>query len=408
MSIFHEKYVSLPTLYKKNVSGNIQIWNIEVYLLNNLGKEQKIKKEYLGDLPNGWKALIITRWGIQGGKIQETIEEISQGKNLGKSNETNAFSQAISEAKSTWTKKQERNNYTPIEEQVERAIISPMLLKKFEDAKKYIKYPALISPKFDGSRMIAHYSPKEKRFILLSRTGNEFVHLNHIREDLKKITFLVKNPNWWFDGEVYSPDITFEEIQSICRKSLDLATTDIKNQNKIKYYVFDLFDQKDPSIPYRERLTILIDLFKKHKKELSHLVLVPQKVVYNEKQTMDFHKKMVAQNEEGSVIRNLDAPYELGKRSAHVQKIKDFITEEYPIIGFKEGKGKNKGTVIFRVRTKEGKPFDVVPEGSYEQRKVWFKEGNKLIGKMLTVKYKELTAQGIPRFPIGIAIRDYE
>ena len=37
-----------------------------------------------------------------------------------------------------------------------------------------------------------------------------------------------------------------------------------------------------------------------------------------------------------------------------------------------------------------------------------FEKGKSYIGKMLTVKYQELTDDGKPRFPVGINIRDYE
>jgi len=37
-----------------------------------------------------------------------------------------------------------------------------------------------------------------------------------------------------------------------------------------------------------------------------------------------------------------------------------------------------------------------------------FEEGNNYIGKQLTVRAQELTNEGIPRFPVGISIRDYE
>ena len=37
-----------------------------------------------------------------------------------------------------------------------------------------------------------------------------------------------------------------------------------------------------------------------------------------------------------------------------------------------------------------------------------FKNGDKYMGKMLTVKYQNLTDLGVPRFPVGIAFRDYE
>jgi DNA ligase-1 len=32
----------------------------------------------------------------------------------------------------------------------------------------------------------------------------------------------------------------------------------------------------------------------------------------------------------------------------------------------------------------------------------------ELIGKRLTVRYQELTDGGVPRFPVGVAVRDYE
>ena len=41
-------------------------------------------------------------------------------------------------------------------------------------------------------------------------------------------------------------------------------------------------------------------------------------------------------------------------------------------------------------------------------RKALFKYGRDYIGEMLTVRYQELTDDGVPRFPVGIAIRDYE
>ena len=36
------------------------------------------------------------------------------------------------------------------------------------------------------------------------------------------------------------------------------------------------------------------------------------------------------------------------------------------------------------------------------------RHGAEYVGKKLTVRYQELTDDGIPRFPVGIAIRDYE
>jgi DNA ligase-1 len=37
-----------------------------------------------------------------------------------------------------------------------------------------------------------------------------------------------------------------------------------------------------------------------------------------------------------------------------------------------------------------------------------YKRGDSLIGKYLTVTYQELSEYGVPRFPVGKTIRDYE
>ena len=58
--------------------------------------------------------------------------------------------------------------------------------------------------------------------------------------------------------------------------------------------------------------------------------------------------------------------------------------------------------------TKAGKEFSCRPRGTHESRAELFKHGKEYVGKMLTVRFQELTADGIPRFPVGIAIRDYE
>ena len=44
----------------------------------------------------------------------------------------------------------------------------------------------------------------------------------------------------------------------------------------------------------------------------------------------------------------------------------------------------------------------------YEIQNLKYKDHEKYIGKMLTVRFQNLTALGVPRFPVGVVIRDYE
>ena len=40
----------------------------------------------------------------------------------------------------------------------------------------------------------------------------------------------------------------------------------------------------------------------------------------------------------------------------------------------------------------------------HKKKENFSKNGDECIGKMLTVRYQELTDDGVPRFPVGIAI----
>ena len=108
------------------------------------------------------------------------------------------------------------------------------------------------------------------------------------------------------------------------------------------------------------------------------------------------------------MVRNLTGAYAIGKRSANLQKVKTFLDGEYPIVGFTQGTGGETGCVIWECQTPDGQTFRVRPRGTQEDRKVLFQNGSDYIGQQLTVRYQELTDDGVPRFPVGIAIRDYE
>ena len=108
------------------------------------------------------------------------------------------------------------------------------------------------------------------------------------------------------------------------------------------------------------------------------------------------------------MVRNLTGAYAIGKRSANLQKVKTFLDGEYPIIGFTDGTGGETGCVIWECSTPDRRTFRVRPRGTQEDRKVLFRNGSNYIGQQLTVRYQELTDDGVPRFPVGIAIRNYE
>ena len=108
------------------------------------------------------------------------------------------------------------------------------------------------------------------------------------------------------------------------------------------------------------------------------------------------------------MLRNRAAKYRVGVRSVDLQKYKEFEDAEYPVVAFKEGDGLEKGCVVWVCETAKGQQFAVRPRGTHEERAALYKVAGNYVGKPLCVRYQELTTDGIPRFPVGIAFRDYE
>jgi DNA ligase-1 len=134
--------------------------------------------------------------------------------------------------------------------------------------------------------------------------------------------------------------------------------------------------------------------------------------VLKEDQLETIHDLFVEEGYEGLMLRNIDAPYEFS-RSWNLVKYKVMKDDEFKIVDAVKGlKGKSKGAIIWICETPKGDRFNVVPNGTMASRKIlwdeWKADPKEFIGKELTVQYQELSPKGIPRFPKGLGIRDYE
>ena len=109
---FLDKRIDLPILYKKK-DERYQFWETYIQLYNQNNNVIKIKKEYLEKrLPKEYYTIVFSRYGLVDGKDQLTEVEIKQGKNIGRSNETNVLSQGILEMTSKWNKRIDKDQYS--------------------------------------------------------------------------------------------------------------------------------------------------------------------------------------------------------------------------------------------------------------------------------------------------------
>jgi len=361
----------METLYSRDKSGKIRFWNISV-----------------DNDPSG--VFITRRYGQNGGKATVTSTEITSGKNIGRSNETTKLEQANLEAMSLWKKQIEAGFTVDQESNQVVTTILPMLANKWDVKAHNISEPFFVQPKLDGVRMII--GRHQGTLKTLSRTGKVF-KMPHIEEVIGPLL----HEGQFLDGELFSSELTFQEITGVCGAKKNTS----QHLDKIKFHVFDYFDLNFPNQTFQKRSIEL------HTRFADVCVLVATFILFKKNEVQMWHDRFVSQGHEGIMIRDSQGKYTLNQRSNHLLKLKAFQTEEYTIIGASEGKGSDAGTVIWVCAGPKGS-FSVRPKGTRDERTLWFQNYEKYLGKKLTVQFQNLTDGGIPRFPVGLTIRDYE
>ena len=76
-------------------------------------------------------------------------------------------------------------------------------------------------------------------------------------------------------------------------------------------------------------------------------------------------------------------------------------------MGCEEGTAKDSGTGIFVCECENG-TFNVRPTGTLATRKEYWENRSSYMNKLLTVKHQSVSTDGIPRFPVGLTVRNYE
>ena len=411
----------LPILYGVEKNGKIKTWSANIYLK---GVNKKSGHAYA-----------TIEHGQQDGKKQLTVRDYTEGKNIGKKNETTPVDQCIAETRKKWLDKKEKESYQETmptsqqdqsqsqdqdqdqdQDQGQKTSAKkyfPMLAQKFEPdsktAKKHtITFPCFVQPKLDGLRCVMYRDAATSEIRRQSRTGTYFDTMAHIAESLAPL--FAKYPRVVLDGELYTTEIPFEELAGLI-KTKKLTPEDMEKLCVIEYHIYDIIDE---TMPYHARhdsikkmfATVAASTASSPHKLPPYICLVETIVAKTQAEFKAEFSRFIEEGYEGIMLRNKMGMYRCNYRSHDLQKYKEFQEDEFRIIGFMEGDGRDKGTVIWVCETKEEKTFRVRPRGTIENRKKLFQTGGKYVGKMLTVIYQELTEEGKPRFPVGKDVRE--
>lgn len=294
-------------------------------------------------------------------------------------------------------------------------VIKPMLAKQADKVtnQKIFDKTWLASRKINGTRCLIYY--KDGKVHTSSRGGGDFDYsTEHLRKHPLMIELFQKNPTLILDSELYKHGKLLNEISSAAR--LEKTAYDC---NWLEGYVYDLIKLDELDLPAEKRIKYLrllgqslnlgFDPYKEWRDGELQLQIVPHVEVSGWENMMLLHNQYVSEGFEGLVIRDPSKPYKPNGRTNDMIKIKVYKDSEYPIVGLAEGK--REEDMCFILETPNGQRFNCKPMGDRAQKQ-WYRDHiNELIGKMLTIKYFEMSGvegSEVPQQPIGICVRDYE
>ena len=328
---------------------------------------------------------LLTQHGQTNGKMITHSTVITCGKNIGKKNETTIFEQTKLEAKSAWDKKRKQGYHTHNE--TPQIIIKPMLAITYKHDLKC--FPYWVQPKLDGVRCLIYM--KDGQIIFQSRQNTLYEPFEHLIPELMTV-FQQMPSNTVLDGELYTHGMGFDTLVSMVRRQ----KTKHPDIHKLCYTIYDFFT--NDTMKYAERFAHLSKLSK-----LQMISIIPTHTV-NSKEDIDMWlNKYESDNYEGIMIRG-NGVYKDG-RSNDLIKYKKFMDDEFQVIHHHESK---TNIPVFECKTSDGKLFSVMMAESMEHKKEKMENVSDYYGQWLTVKYQELSKDGIPRFPVGISFRNYE
>jgi ATP-dependent DNA ligase len=351
-------------------------------------------------------------WGTEGGKLVTGNEPIKTTvKNKGKRNEVSPEEQAILVAERLWIKKIEEGYYPDENNEYGNKLLSnlnqemptilPMLAETY---KGNVNFPCIVQPKLDGIHCIARLWNNE--VVLTSRNGKKFNDsiLNHIKKDLHSV--LKENKNLILAGELYThlPDNLIEgqtHLQYVQSRCAIGRKTPHEDESHIQYWIYDIIPEDD-TIPYKIRNEQLKEY------ERGNIIYTPTIEVNITDELTNFYEQCLENFYEGIMLKDIEGLYIRNKRVKHVLKMKPDMDREDIIVDIKEGQGNHAGCAVFLMRAEDGKEYWCTPKATLKQRQLWFEQREELIGKKATVKYLDLTDDGIPKFANVISIRDYE
>lgn len=412
----------LENLYSRDSKGNIIEWEIMIF-------------------DNEEEAIITTLSGRFKSELTPHCRTIREGKNIGKSNQTTPFQQAIKEAKSSWNNKKKEgykslsdievrikgeNIYykgvvinddfenildmaLPVTKTDANDVTKPMKCQPYRRGK--MSYPCIGQPKINGNRCVSRYMPVKDRdlfnisdkSVFFTSKGGEDYPFAHLKSEMEKLH--IKYPDFVFDGEAYKQKTPVTSISGACRNPLNPL------HKELMFWIFDLsianMTQEARSIEVEKLIGaealpyayVLKDGTHNHydlSVTTSPIVILSHVMLYSDNEAEDYRNKCIAAGYEGCVIRELDALYKFGSRPMNMMKLKEYIDAEFRIVAIiPQPKVPDLPLFILQNDITDD-TFDSTMTGSHDLQRQILVNYKDYIGQLVTVRYRERTKEGKP------------
>ena len=199
----------------------------------------------------------------------------------------------------------------------------PMLAPNEKVDLSTLNYSLLASTKLDGIRCIF------KDGEILSRSLKQ-IQCKQLRERLEPIRKFSEENNIIFDGEIYSSELSFQEITHF------VMTQDLGDEElpaSVKFYCFDSIEENKIDTPFKQRAdfaTLCMMRFP------DIAFPVEQVEVDNAEEVNEFFEQVLKENYEGLILRDPKGAYKYGRgtlKEGLIFKVKPFLESDAQVTG---------------------------------------------------------------------------
>jgi DNA ligase-1 len=297
--------------------------------------------------------------------------------------------------------------------------IKAMLAQKaatIKEAFKQLGSPLAIEYKYDGFRLLIHKN-KDKITLFTRRLENvtkQFPEVEkYIREYIKGDSFILDSEAVGYDRKT-KKYTDFQAISQRIRRKHNIS--ELEKKLPVEVNIFDILYYNGKSlleIPFEKRAKLIREIVTSHPYKL---ISSKMKITDNEKEVEKFYKEALKNNQEGIMLKNLNAEYKPGRRVGHMLKLKPEENElDLVITGGEWGTGKRSGWISsFILSCKKGNKYleigkvgTGVREKETQDDKITFDKLTEIL-KPLIIKEKGKNIEVKPKIIVTIHYQDIQ